>query len=206
MELLKRKERPIRHSTQDQGGPREQQAHRENAQFSVVVRDDGRGGYWVENAQGHRETGSLRSKDGGILRETVKPRLLREIDKAAYAIESRDKELDLIRRERQLIRIYRSRQSNDPVKAATLRLKEELKHWDKATKIGITAGEYLDANLLGIDPEEIARSGDYRLEPITDMSRLGLPSGTPSVTHAAKQSKGKARGGKGSNPMEGTDD
>jgi len=173
------KAKTMRFTGQDAGGPREQKAHLEETQFKIIVRDDERNGYWIEDpSNGSRVTGSRRNKNGPPKPPMRLEMRLRNADDVRYAVESDDKNLDIIYRERDLIKHMRRCGYDNPVEAASMRLKAEMKVWDKAKEIGVIASDYVDAEIQGIDPREIAKDRIYKLVPIKvmDKERYAKPS------------------------------
>jgi len=166
------KAKTMRFTGQDAGGPREQKAHLEETQFRIIVRDDERGGYWIEDPSNNsRVTGSRRNKNGPPRPPFKLEMRLRNADDVRYAVESDDKALDIIYRERDLIKHMRRCGYDEPVAAATERLSHEMKVWDEAVKLGIKATDYVDAKIQGIDPKEIAKDRIYKLCPILVMDK-----------------------------------
>ena len=162
---------------QDQGGPLEQKAHLEETQFWVIVRDDERGGYWITDPSNNsRITGSRRNANGPPRPPVKHQMLLRSADDVRYAVESIDKNLDVIYRERDLIRYMRICGYDEPISAATERLNAELEVWDKAIELDMKPWDYLDAELNEIDPRVVAKERVYKLKPIREMANL-VPTG-----------------------------
>lgn len=152
-------------TTQDCGGERELAAHREDTEFDALVRWDGKNGYiYFENAD-ERKSGVPFTREGRPKPPVMVRMLLKKFDDNAARLESKSKGLDLIRRERVLIRHFRNNGYDKPKADAKMRLDAEEEVWDKAVKLGISATALLDANLRGEEPP-IGLSRHYTLTPL----------------------------------------
>jgi len=139
-------------TTQDEGGERELAAHRDQAEFDALVRWDGRNGYIFFESEDERKSGVPFTKEGRPKPPVMVRMLLQKFDHNAGRLESKSKDLDLIRRERVLIRHFRANGYDKPEADAKRRLDAEAEVWDKAVKMGISATALLDANLRGEKP------------------------------------------------------
>jgi len=160
---------------QDQGGPREKAAHESNQEFLCLVRWDGGEGYIFHDPRSRSQISGKRiDADGHQLAEKTVTLFLRQVDGSAFCLESRSKDLDLIRRERELIVLFRRQGYDDPFKSAEQRLALEEKVWDKAKEAGIKASDWVDAEIQGIDPK-----GMKTLKAYDGGSLSAIPVGAP---------------------------
>jgi len=161
----------------DRGGPRELKAHENDTRFRMRVRCDKRGGYIVVDRVRNSTTICGSTIDPRDPNRKLKPTdiewPLYDWDDKRFALESLDKGLDIIERERALIDYFRLAGEDNPFRAMEKRLVAEEKIWDKAVEIGVSPSDFLDAQMQDIDPQELAAMGQYKLAPMKVMRKPG---------------------------------
>lgn len=173
-------------SGQDKGGPREYAAHEGNREFTCIVRSDGMGGYMFRDPRtGSEMCGKSHDAAGNLLAEKQVNLFLAQVDKSAWNLESRDRELDIIRRERELIDFFRRQGHDDPIKSTAARLALEEKVWDEAVAEGVKPSDWVDAKMRGVDPASLKSQKTY------DGGPLAQSVGAPQETGVAQGRKGK---------------
>jgi len=139
-------------TTQDAGGERELAAHKNQTEFDALVRWDGKNGYIFFENKDERKSGVPFNTEGRPKPPVMVRMLLQKFDHNAARLESKSKDLDLIKRERVLIRFFRDNGYDKPKADAKRRLDAEAEVWDEAVKRDISASALLDANLRGDEP------------------------------------------------------
>lgn len=136
----------IKHNKADQGGPLEQEAHKDHTEFDVEIRDNTQGGYIYWDYRGDalnpgRVSGCLdiveiQKGKQVIVGQRDKPVIrrlyLREFDQQRWKLHSQDKVLDEILTERACIQMFHERQKNNPIEATKKLVKEGPEAVEKA--------------------------------------------------------------------------
>jgi len=181
-------------TTQDTGGPREKKAHEDNAEFIVMVRSDGYGGYWYNDLRNEaRVPGRRTDKSGRPVKPQTLSLWLREHDSGAAVLETEDKGLLIIKRERELIKFFRGLGHDDPIKSADARLSLEEDVWDEAVEKGIKPWDYLDAKISGDDPSAYTKGKTYEGESLRELKAPRPPAVTVVMSETETKGRGKGK-------------